>query len=353
MNYPAEKKDAFKARLLPLLQVYSPSGNEGPLLDVLAEQAKPFCEEVFEDKFGNIICHVGGRGKKLMICAHADEIGFIIKSISKEGFLYFQKVGGTPEKQMEARQVMVNGNIPGIIGCKAGHLMTAEEMMKITPPKELFIDIGVSSREEAEALGVEIGSYASQKFNYMEMHNADLMCCRSLDDRAGCALLLELMKNVDKEKLCYDLYIVFTLQEETGLRGAQAAANFLEPDYGISVDTVPCADTPGMTYQRDLPLELGKGFCLSINESRVAFASPVMVRHIKKLAKENGIPFQLAATSGYAGTDASAISVGGRGAKVATLTIPRRYSHSAVELMNVNDAVALGEMLMTFVTNEI
>jgi len=353
MNYPAEKKDAFKARLIPLLQVYSPSGNEGPLLDVLAGQAKPYCEEVFEDRFGNIICHVGGKGKKLLITAHADEIGFIIKSISKEGFLYFQKVGGTPEKQLEARQVMVNGNIPGVIGCMPGHLMSPADMMKVTPANELYIDIGVSSKEEAEAMGVEVGSYASQRYNYMEMANPDLICSRSLDDRAGCALLLELMKNLDKEKLCFDLYIAFTLQEETGLRGAQAAANFIEPEYGISVDTVPCADTPATTYRRDLPLEMGKGFCLSVTESRVAFASPVMVRRLKALAKENGIPFQLASTTGYAGTDASAIAVAGKGAKVATMTIPRRYSHSAVELMNVNDAVALGEMLMTFVTNGI
>jgi len=354
MKYPEARKSALKDRLLPLLRHDAPSGCEEAVLAYLAEQAQPYCRHVSYDNFGNLICHVGGSGPRMMVCAHADQVGFIIKSISPEGFLFFHKVGGTPDKQLEARQVLVNGTVPGIIGCKPGHLMTAAEKNTVTPPSELFIDIGVSSRAEAEALGIEVGSYAVQRYNYMEMADPDLICSRGLDDRAGCAVVLELLAGIDPAALRYDLYIVFSLQEELGLRGAQAAACGLQPAYGIAVDTVPCADTPGVNWQRDLPLRLGGGFCLSVNEggAQTTFANPAMVRQAKALAKQHNIPMQVAATAGYAGTDAQAIATHGAGAKTLTMTIPRRYSHSAVELLNVGDALALLDMLQVLLQSD-
>jgi len=208
MKYPEARKSALKDRLLPLLRHDAPSGCEEAVLAYLAEQAQPYCRHVSYDNFGNLICHVGGSGPRMMVCAHADQVGFIIKSISPEGFLFFHKVGGTPDKQLEARQVLVNGTVPGIIGCKPGHLMTAAEKNTVTPPSELFIDIGVSSRAEAEALGIEVGSYAVQRYNYMEMADPDLICSRGLDDRAGCAVVLELLAGIDPAALRqrYDFY---------------------------------------------------------------------------------------------------------------------------------------------------
>lgn len=352
MKYSDTRKAAFKQRLLPLLQHDAPSGYEEAVLAHLAQQAAPCCRDVYYDNFSNLVCHVGGSGPRMMLCAHADQVGFLIKSISPEGFLFFHKLGGIPDKQLEARQVLVNGTIPGIIGCKPGHLMTAAEKTTVTPPSELFIDVGVSSRAQAEALGIQVGSYAVPRYNYMEMADPDLICCRGLDDRAGCAVALELLANLDPAALRYDLYVVFSLQEELGLRGAQAAADVLRPDYGISVDTVPCADTPGVNWQRDLPLQLGGGFCLSVNEgsAQTTFANPAMVRQAKALATQHGIPIQVAATAGYAGTDAQAMAA--HGAKTLTMTIPRRYSHSAVELLNVSDALALQDMLLVLLQSD-
>ncbi len=352
MTFSAEQKSAFKEELKGLLQVYTSSGGETPMLEYLYPLTKPYCEEVYEDNFGSLICHVGGKGKKLLITAHIDEVGFIVKSIDKNGFIFFQKFGGIPEKQLEARQVIINGKIPGVIGCKPGHLQTPQEQMQATPINQLFVDIGASSREDVEALGIEVGSFFSMQYNYTELTFPDMIYSRSLDDRVGCALLLGLMKTVKKEDLKYDLYLGFTLQEETGLRGAQAMANCLEPDYAISVDTVPCADTPFTNYERDLPLELGKGFCLSLTESRVAYASPRMLKQVRMIQQATGIPMQTASTTGMAGTDSAIMSVSGKGTQVCTMTIPRRYSHTQVELMNINDALALGEMLKAFATTE-
>lgn len=353
MSYSDARKAAFKEELQPMLHISAISGTEEPLLEYLASASAPYCREVYEDGFGNVVCHVGGQGKKLMLCAHADEIGLLVKSISDDGFLYFQKIGGIIDKQMEARQVVVDGHIPGIIGCKPVHMMTEKERATVTPSEDLFIDVGCSSREEVAALGIEIGSYASMRYNYMELANPDLMCCRSLDDRVGCAIFLELMKQLDPADLAYDLYLVYTRQEEVGLRGAQAAANGLEPDYAIAVDTVPCGDVPGVNYKRDLPVQLGHGFVLSITESRTAFASHKLLRQIKSIAKEQELPMQVAALAGMAGTDSTAISVNGKGTRTATTTVPRRYSHSACELMDVNDVLALEDMLLCFVQTPI
>ena len=352
MKFCENKKLQLKETLKDLLKVSSPSGKERYMTAHLRPIVEPYAEEVFYDNYGNLIVKVGGRGEKLMLCAHVDELGYWVKTITEDGFLNVTKVG-VPDKCVEARQVMVNGNIPGVVGTKAAHLQTPEERLKLVGPREIFIDIGVSSKAEAEALGVRTGSYASPVYNYMELANPDFVCCRALDDRAGCAVLIELLKSIDKSALKYELYIVFTLQEEVGLRGATAAVNYLCPDKMIAVDTVPCADTPGMNWKRDLPVQLGHGVVCSMSEGMgpMNFIHPDMEEKIFALKDKYEIPLQPLSLCGFsASTDALAGSIQGRGVAAATLTIPRRYSHSPVELMHMNDVMAMLELLGKFIT---
>ena len=352
MKFCENKKLQLKETLKDLLKVSSPSGKERYMTAHIKPLVEPYAEEVFYDNYGNLIVKVGGEGEKLMLCAHVDELGYWVKTITEDGFLNVTKVG-VPDKCVEARQVMVNGNIPGVVGTKAAHLQTPEERLKLVGPREIFIDIGVSSKAEAEALGVRTGSYASPVYNYMELANPDFVCCRALDDRAGCAVLIELLKSIDKSALKYELYIVFTLQEEVGLRGATAAVNYLCPDKMIAVDTVPCADTPGMNWKRDLPVQLGHGVVCSMSEGMgpMNFIHPDMEEKIFALQQKYDIPMQPTSVCGFsASTDTLAGSMQGRGVAGATMTIPRRYSHSPVELMNINDAMALMEMLEHFIT---
>ncbi|MEA4921500.1 MAG: M28 family peptidase [Clostridiaceae bacterium] len=351
MTVDSGKKECFRKTLKDLLTISSPSGRECAMTEHIKAIAAPFAEDVFYDNYGNLVVKVGGKGKKLMICAHTDELGYWIRSIDAEGFLWASKIG-VPDKCIEARQVIINGSIPGIVGTKAAHLQTPEERRQLVNPKEIFIDIGVSSKEEAEALGVRIGSYASPAYNYMEMANSDFICCRALDDRAGCAVLLELLKEIDKEALRYELYLVFTLQEEVGLRGSAAAVNYLCPDMMIAVDTVPCADTPGMNWKRDLPVQLGKGVVCSLSEGPgpMNFIHPDMESKIMSLKDKYDIPLQPLSVCGFsASTDALSGTIQGRGVAGATLTVPRRYSHSPTELMNINDALCMLELLQKFV----
>ena len=351
MKFDEAKKLQLKETMKDLLRISSPSGKERYMTAHIKPLVEPYAEEVFYDNYGNLIVKVGGSGEKLMLCAHVDELGYWVKTITDDGFLNVTKVG-VPDKCVEARQVMVNGTIPGVVGTKAAHLQTPEERLKLVNPREIFIDIGVSSTAEAEALGVRTGSYASPVYNYMEMANPDYVCCRALDDRAGCAVLIELLKAIDKSALKYELYIVFTLQEEVGLRGATAAVNYLCPDKMIAVDTVPCADTPGMNWKRDLPVQLGHGVVCSMSEGMgpMNFIHPVMEEKIFALKDKYEIPLQPLSLCGFsASTDALAGSIQGRGVAAATLTIPRRYSHSPVELMHINDALAMLELLTRFV----
>lgn len=348
------KKADFKETLKDLLKISSPSGRERVMTEHIKGIVSPYAEDVFYDNYGNLIVKVGGKGKKLMLCAHVDELGYWVKSITDDGFINVTKIG-IPDKCIEAREVMVNGHIPGVVGTKAAHLQTPEERTKLVNPREIFIDIGVSSKAEAEALGIKIGSYASPVYNYMEMTNPDLICCRALDDRAGCAVLIELLKNINKADLAVELYLVFTLQEEVGLRGATAAASFLEPQQMIAIDTVPCADTPGMNWKRDLPVQLGHGVACSLSEGGgpMNFINPVMEEKIFRLTDKYEIPIQPISVCGFScSTDALGSTIHGKGIAGATLTIPRRYSHSPVELMNVNDAMCMLELLTRFVTEE-
>ncbi|MBE6994910.1 MAG: M42 family metallopeptidase [Ruminococcaceae bacterium] len=352
MIFDNEKKAAFKTTLKDLLQVSSPSGKERVMTDHIKAIVEPYAESVQYDNYGNLMVKVGGSGKKLMLCAHTDELGYWIRSISDDGFLHATNVR-VPDKCVEARQVLVDGHIPGVVGTKAAHLQTPEERRQLVGPRDIFIDVGATSREEAEAMGIHIGSYASHVNNYMELANPDFICCRALDDRAGCTVLIELLKNIDKSKLTYELWLAFTLQEEVGLRGATAAVSWLEPDCMIAVDTVPCADTPGMNWKRDLPAQLGHGCVCSISEGMAPmnFIHPDMEKKIFSLKDKYDIPLQPLSVCGFsASTDTLGASIHGRGVSGATLTIPRRYSHSPVELMHINDALAMLELLTHFVT---
>lgn len=342
--FSATTKKEYKETLRKLLQISSPSGREYPMIEYLKEECEKYCAEVYEDPFGNLVCHYPGQGKKLMLTAHVDELGFIIKSISKDGFLHFVPVGGHVQKQLEARQVTVNGNIPGVIGAKAGHLTPPEEASKITPANEMIIDVGATSDAEVREMGIGIGSYASMRDNYMEMQNPDYICARTLDDRAGIAVMLELMKSLKQEEIVHDLYLVFTLQEEIGRRGAEAAVNNICPDVAIALDTMPCGDYPGHNWQRDLPVQLGKGVGCLFTEGRgtMSFMHPKLMQFILDTAEQNEIAVQLVSVLGIScNTDAANMAIAGKGCHAGGLTIPRRYSHSPVELMHMDDAMRM------------
>jgi len=346
-------KEQLRSTFKELLTLHAISGSEEILLPYIEEKVKPYLDDVYYDNFGNLIANKKGNGKKLLICAHADEIGFLVRNITKDGFLLFAKVGGTPDKIMQARKVIVDGKLNGIIGIRPGHLHTPEERTKIYQAKECYIDIGASSKEEALAMGVNIGSTAVFESDYMELNNSDLICSRAVDDRIGCAILIELIKEIAAKPVDYDVYFVFGKQEEVGLKGARAVGNTINPDIAIALDTTLSGDTPDVNFENEVPLALGAGAVCLLSEG--ATRGGFMDRRVRTLIEEAAAncneKLQYASFLGYSlATDANELSVSGIGAAAGTIAIPRRYSHTPVELMNINDAVSAYNILLSMIS---
>ncbi len=282
------------------------------------------------DKIGNVIAHnKGKKNKTIMVAAHMDEIGLIVSHIDSNGFIKFQAVGGIDNRVLNSKIVEVGENkIPGVIGSKAVHLMSAEERGTALPIDKLYIDIGSYSKEETEKL-VSIGDYVTFKSEYVEFGD-NMIKAKALDDRAGCSAILELLSM----KLDIDFYGVFTVMEEVGLRGAQTSAHTLNPDFGIVIEGTVCADMPEVDEHSKTTLT-GKGAALSIMDNRTVYDIDT-VRYVAKIAEDNNIPYQYRKSSS-GGNDAGAIHRVNEGAKVAAISLPCRYIHSAVSVASKND----------------
>jgi endoglucanase len=286
--------------------------------------------EYYVDKLGNVIAHNKGRSnKKIMVAAHMDEVGLMVSHIDSDGFIKFQEVGGIDQRVLNSKVVLVGEKkIPGVIGSKAIHLMSAEERGKSIPIDKLYIDIGTYSKSETEKL-VSIGDYVVFKSDYVEFGD-NLIKAKALDDRAGCSAILELLSM----KLDADFYGVFTVMEEVGCRGAQTAAFALDPDYAIVLEGTVCADMPEVKEHSKVTL-IGKGAALSLMDNSTLYDIDE-VRKVENIANQNNIPYQLRKSSA-GGNDAGAIHKTKAGAKVVAISIPCRYIHSAVNVASMND----------------
>lgn len=310
-----------------LCNLCAPSGFEDEVRTFLRERAK--ADEIYTDTIGNLICHKKGKGRKIMVSAHMDEVGFIITEITDDGFLKFDELGGIETAVMYGKKVLIGKNrIPGIIGAKAIHLQRRDDVLNPPKIKDLCIDIGVKDKESAKKL-VEIGDFAVFDGKYTEF-GENLVKSKALDDRVGCAILLELMK----EKYDSDVYFVFTAQEEVGLRGAIISANEIKPDIALVIEGTTCSDVYGSKPHNQVT-NLGGGAVMTAMD-RAAISDRRYFEFIMKTAKENNIPLQIKRTA-MGGTDAGAIQRSGTGVKTAVLAVPCRYIHSPVSVMCKDD----------------
>ena len=316
--------------LKELTELSGVSGCEYEVRNFIKSKLSEIGCEFYVDKLGNIISHNKGRkSKTIMVTAHMDEVGLIVSNIDADGFIKFKAVGGIDQRVLNSKVVEVGENkIPGVIGSKAVHLMSSEEIESSIPIDKLYIDIGTSSKAETEKL-VNIGDYAAFKSDYAEFGD-NLIKAKALDNRIGCSIILELLS----EKLDADFYGVFTVLEEVGLRGAEIAAYQLEPDLAIVLEGTVCADMPEIDEQ-DKSTIVGKGAALSLMDAATVYDIDV-VRSIAKIAEQNNIMYQYrSSTSG--GNDAGVIHKTKNGAKTAAISIPCRYIHSSVNVASKGD----------------
>lgn len=304
-----------------MTQCYGPSGREDKMRELLMGEIEKYADEIKIDNLGNLICRKKGFGKKLMLAAHMDEIGVMVTHIDEKGFLRFAAVGGVYVFNCINRGVRFENGTAGVISYES------KGAAKDASIDKLYIDIGAKSADEA-AQKVGIGDIAvfEGRFEMMGRRAAS----KTMDDRAGCYALLEAFKRAKDSP--NDLYAVFTVQEELGLRGARVAAQGIEPDMAIAVDVSGVGDTPECKIT---DLALGKGPSVKMRDASYVI-NPKVKDFMIKCAEEAKIPYQREAAS-YGGTDAGAIMLTGCGVPAATTSIPTRYIHSPKETIDLDD----------------
>lgn len=317
-----------------LASLNAPSGFEDSVRNFIKEKVS--VDEIYTDSIGNLICHKKGNGKKVMVCAHMDEVGLIITEITDNGFLRFSTLGGIETAVLCSKKVLIGEkSVPGIVCAKAIHLQKPDEVTTPLKLKDLCIDIGAKDKESAEKL-VNMGDFAVFDGEYTPFGD-NLVKSKALDDRVGCAIMLELIK----EEYESDMYFVFTVQEELGLRGAQVAAYNIKPEIALVIEGTTCSDVYGSKPHNQVT-NLGGGAVLTAMD-RTAISDKGYYDFIIRTAKENSIPLQIKRTS-MGGTDAGAIQRSGTGVRTAVLAVPCRYIHSPVSVMNLSDAECLHKL---------
>lgn len=317
------------------------SGNENEVRNAIMRKLSDMGVSYETDMLGNVIARKGDKGPRVLVDAHMDEVGLVIVHIEKSGFLRFRSIG-VPAAVLTSKRVLIGKDkVPGVIGAKAIHLQERRERDSVIPLEQLTIDIGAKCKEEAQQR-VNVGDYVIFDTEYEELWPG-IIKAKALDDRAGCALLLELLKETWEN---VQVYAVFSTQEEVGARGAKVAAYRVNPDMGIALEGTVCADIPG-TEPEGYATEIGKGAVLSVMDRGTIFHKG-MLSQLVKIANENGIPFQYReATSG--GNDAMVIHQARAGCPVAAISVPCRYIHSPFSLMSMADFEAARKLLVSFV----
>ncbi|MGA2766783.1 MAG: M42 family metallopeptidase [Candidatus Bathyarchaeia archaeon] len=312
------------------------AGREEEVRSLMLKLLKPYVDEVKEDKLGNVIgIKEGGKNApKVMLAGHMDEIGLLVKTVSKEGYLQFAKIGGIDDRVLLAQKVMVyteKGPLHGIIGSKPPHIQKEDERKRVIPYDELFIDIGAGSQEEAKRMGVKIGDPMGFDVKFVAI-NKDIVIGKAFDDRVGCTAMIEVLKRLQKTECT--VYAVGTVQEEVGARGATTSAFGIYPDVGLALDVTVAGDIPGVK-EVEAPTKLKKGPSLLIADS-LHISHPKVLRLLTEVAEENKIPYQLEAGL-PGGTDAGRISLVREGVPSCSICIPTRYIHSPTSLLSLTD----------------
>lgn len=319
-------------RLEALSNALGPSGGEDAVRQIVVEAIKDKVDEFRVDHLGNVIARQKGtapNGFKVMVAAHMDEVGLMISHADESGLIHFAVVGGIDDRVLPAKTVRIGKDkIPGLICIKPVHLTTPEEREQLIPYTQMVIDIGVSSKAEAEKL-VKQGDYAV--FDTLFEDLGEVVKGKSFDDRAGCAVLIEL---IEQGPYPFDFYPVFTTMEEVGLRGARVAGFSVMPHAAFVLEGTICDDGP---KDQDISptTELGKGPAISVMDQSV-IADRRLVRLLIETAEAEGIPYQFK-QPGKGGTDAGAIHLAQTGVPTVPVSVPCRYIHSPVSLLSKAD----------------
>jgi endoglucanase len=326
------------------------SGFEEKVIEVMVGELKRNLPDVTVDPIGNVIGKLGKGKISVMVCAHSDEVGMLVKYIDPKGYIFFDLNGMIDERVLLSTKVDIctdKGTYTGVVGVKNRHLLTAEDLRRPMSISELWIDVGAGNAEEAKKWGIEIGDPIVFHPSFQKM-GKDTIVSKAIDNRVGCAILIDLAEKMKTKKIDYQLFFVAASQEEVGSRGAKVAAQTLGPDMAMVIDTVPASDP--ITPPQQATAECGKGPVIRSMDVNALGWGTIYSKKIRQrlmaTAVKNRIPHQKDIFRTW--TDASSIHTSGRGIPCGGLYIPRRYSHSPMELVKWSDVERTAELLYLF-----
>lgn len=314
------------------------SGNESKIRGYIKEQIKPHCDVIKTDSMGNLFGIIEGKDDEntVLVAAHMDEIGFMIRYIDENGFLRVTRVGGQNHRLLPGSRVIVNGKngaIPGIFGEKAIHLIDRKERSKVTPLDECFVDIGAKNREEAEKV-VSIGDFVEFQQSLQQFENSTLVNGKAFDDRIGCYIMIQALKAIaEDDKPQHSIVFAFTSQEEIGTRGATVAGYEINPTSALVLEVTHGIDYPSTSKAKEGDISLSKGPVIDVGPN----LHPKISRRIIEVAKKLEIPHQIEPEPYPTGTDARSIQITRSGIPVGLISVPLRYMHTMIETIDLVD----------------
>ncbi|MFL0571304.1 M42 family metallopeptidase [Priestia megaterium] len=331
-----------------LTELPGAAGNEHQVRSFMRSQIEPLVDEVIQDGLGSLfgVRYNEEKGPKVMVAGHMDEVGFMVTSVTDKGMLRFQTLGGWWSQVLLAQRVHVvtkKGPITGVIASIPPHLLEESQRNKPMAIKNMMIDVGADSKQEVAEMGIRPGDQIVPICPFTPMANEKKILAKAWDNRYGCGLAIELLKEVKNEKLPNILYSGATVQEEVGLRGAQSAANMIKPDLFYALDASPANDTSG---DKNAFGQLGKGVLLRIFD-RTMVTHRGMREFILDTAETNSIPYQYFVSPG--GTDAGRVHTSNNGVPSAVIGVCSRYIHTHASMIHVDDYAAAKELLVKLV----
>ncbi|WP_077327593.1 M42 family metallopeptidase [Virgibacillus siamensis] len=337
-----ETLDMFKT----LTELQGAPGNEHPVRQFMKQELAKYSDELIQDNLGGVFGVKKGEGPRVMVAGHMDEVGFMVTKITKNGMIRFQTLGGWWSQVLLAQRVQVmteNGPVIGVIGSIPPHNLTPEQRKKPMELNNMLIDIGADDQEDAEKIGIKPGQAILPICPFTPMANDKKILAKAWDNRYGCGLTIELLKELEGENLPNELYSGATVQEEVGLRGAQVAANMIKPDIFYALDASPANDMSGDDKEFG---QLGEGALLRIFD-RSMITHHGMRDFILDTAESNDIPYQYFISQG--GTDAGRVHLSNNGVPSAVVGICSRYIHTAASIIHVDDYQAAKELIVKLV----
>lgn len=321
----------MKELIKKLVEISSPSGREDVIREAITQEIKDHVDEIKVDPLGSLIALKKGKsGKKLLFDAHMDEIGVVVTHVDDKGFLRIDMIGGVSPYRLLGARIIFETGAHGVVGVEGETMKQAGEIMKSLDFDHIYVDVGATSREEAEKLS-PVGTFGTYDAGFIDLGSR--LVSKAMDDRIACAILVQTIKELETPK--DDVYFVFAVQEEVGLVGASVAAFDIMPDMAIAVDVTAGPDTP-KSFKR-MGFKLGGGPTIKIKDQASVSSSKVVSR-LKEVADSRSIPTQYEVLI-FGGTDARGYQTTGRGIPVGTVSVPTRYVHSPNEMVDYKDVL--------------